>query len=175
MKTVPRFFPLIMAMLFISVTARVNAQGHGHYKKHEREHHVSHEREERDDKDHHRDHNWKNEYHRHAGGRRNHHLHARHAAHYHDHHCSHARIITHYYEKPRYVYYRDYDVYYDVRQRVYIAWSGRNWFVSASLPVALRRVERHRAVQMEVDYYDDDLATYLAAGRPVYRRIYTGP
>lgn len=174
MKTATRFFPLMMAMFLISLAANVNAQGRGHHKKHEREHQAKHVREDHHDKYHHRDHKWQSDHHRHVADRHVRHHYDRHAAHYHDHHCSHARIVIHYHERPRYVYYRDYDVYYDVHQHVYITWSGRNWAVSASLPVVLHRVDRHRAVRMEVDYDHDDLTTYLTTGRPVYRRIYTG-
>lgn len=174
MKTATNFFPLMTAVLFISFAANVNAQGRGQHKKSEREHQAKHVREDYHDKYHPGDHKWKNDHYRHDTDRRVRHHYGRHAAHYHDHHCSHARVVTRYDERPRYVYYRDYDVYHDVRRNVYINWSGRNWVVSASLPVALYRVDKRRAVRMEVDYYHDDLTSYLMSGRPVYSRIYTG-
>lgn len=81
-------------------------------------------------------------------------------------------MVTH--SRPRYVYFRDYDVYHDMHRNVYISWSGRNWTVSTSIPVALRHVDVHRTVRMEVDYDYDDFDAYLKRGRPSYRRIYTG-
>jgi hypothetical protein len=83
-------------------------------------------------------------------------------------------VVVHHHTRPRYIYYRDYDVYYDTDRSVYITWSGRNWSLSTSLPVVLHRVDVRRAVRMEVDYYDDNFAAYLEAGRPVYRRVYAG-
>lgn len=81
--------------------------------------------------------------------------------------------MTHRHSRPRYVYYRDYNVYHDLHHNVYISYSGRNWSVSASLPVVLHRVDARRAVRMEVDYFDDDFTAYLERDRPTYTRIYT--
>jgi hypothetical protein len=82
--------------------------------------------------------------------------------------------VVHHYERPRYIYYRDYDVYYDCHRSVYISYSGRNWTVSASLPVVLHRVDIHHATRVEVDYYEDDFVTYLDRGRPMYGGVYVG-
>lgn len=82
-------------------------------------------------------------------------------------------VVRDYRPRPRYIYYRDYDVYYDLERRAYITYSGRNWSVSASLPVALRRVELSRATRLEVGYVRDDLPSYLDRSRPVYTRVYT--
>jgi hypothetical protein len=93
--------------------------------------------------------------------------------HQHSRHCGH-RVVVHHYERPRYVYYRDYDVYYDCHRQVYISYSGRNWSISASLPVVMHHVDVHHAVRVGVDYYDDDFATYLDRGRPMYGSVQIG-
>lgn len=81
--------------------------------------------------------------------------------------------MRHHHSRPRYVYYRDYNVYHDLHRDVYISYSGRHWSVSASLPVVLHHVEARRAVRMEVDYHADDFPGYLERNRPTYTRIYT--
>lgn len=77
------------------------------------------------------------------------------------------RVVHHYhYERPRYVYYRDYDVYYDCHRQVYISFSGRNWSISAGLPVVMRHVNVQTVVTTNVEYYDDDFPEYLETRRP---------
>jgi hypothetical protein len=160
MKTTTQFFPLLIAIMIISMAGNANAQGRGHQKSKER---------------HGADHPNKHDRHKH-GWHSNGHDHHRHGerqvrvVHYHHEPV----VVRHYHERPRYIYYRDYDVYYDFQENVYFSYSGRNWTVSASLPVVLRRVDTRRAVRMEVDYDRDDFHAYLASSRPVYRRMYTG-
>lgn len=144
----------MIAFAFITLAGGVNAQGRGHHKGHD-EHHG-----------HHYDHRGFGDY-RHAEARR---------VVYHDHDRYYGRpviVVRDYRPRPRYIYYRDYDVYYDLERRAYITYSGRNWSVSASLPVALRRVELSRATRLEVGYVRDDLPSYLDRSRPVYTRVYT--
>lgn len=85
---------------------------------------------------------------------------------YHRHRPAPARVV--YVERPvRYVYYRDYDVYYDCHRQVYITYSGRNWSVSTSLPVSMHHCDMNRVVRMDVgDYYEDNFVDYLEAQRP---------
>lgn len=173
MKTATGFFPIMITMLIVGLAGSVNGQGRGHHKGNEKHHGGNHERRAHGDDHHNRDHHWKHERHGHGERHARHYRHDRYVAHHHDRHCSHARFVR-YYERPRYIYYRDYDVYYDIHQSVYITWSGRNWAASASLPVVLQRVDRHNAVRMEVDYHHDDFSAYLSAGKPAYRRLYTG-
>lgn len=170
----------MIALFVISMAANVNAQGRGHQKGHERNHGKQH-----DSRGHHKDHDWKHErkdHHDHDYDRhydRGHSHHDRREVYVvprHDRYCHHAPVVVrHHHPRPRYVYYRDYDVYYDTHNSVYISYSGRNWTASASLPIALHHVDVHRAVRMEVDYDHDDFPSYLERSRPVYRRIYTGP
>lgn len=159
----------MMAFLIISKAGNVNAQGKGHHKGHHRNedrHGRSHEWEYDRRNNHACDH----DYHHGRGHGHHHGQHeVRRVVHYHDH----APVVVRHYA-PRYIYYRDYDVYYDRHNSVYISYSGRNWTVSANLPVVLRRVDVHRAVRMEVDYDHDDFSGYLERNRPSYRRIYTG-
>jgi len=82
------------------------------------------------------------------------------------------RVVNHYYyDRPRYVYYRDYDVYYDCHRQVFISFSGRNWTVSVNRPVCMDRVDIYRAAQVNVNYYDDDFPVYLDQQRP-HGRVY---
>lgn len=62
--------------------------------------------------------------------------------------------------KTRYVYFRDYNVYYDYHRNVYMTLSGRNWVFTAELPLAMRRVDPHRIIYVDVDYVADDLYGY---------------
>ena len=73
------------------------------------------------------------------------------------------RTVVYQFREPRYVYYRDYNVYYDCHRDVYITLSGRNWAVSTNVPLALARHDhdRHIVRSIDVDYYDDDLPRYL--------------
>jgi len=168
MKTVTKFFPLMVVLLIIGMAGNVNAQGRGHHKGHERNHQHNN--------GHHNDHDWK--YDRGGDGHHYNNYDRRHHPGYEVRrvvHHRHAPVVVHHYAaRPRYIYYRDYDVYYDTRNSVYISYSGRNWTVSANLPVALHHVDVHRAVRMEVAYEQDDFPRYLERSRPSYRRIYTG-
>lgn len=157
-----------MVVFVIGFASETNAQGKGHHDGKDR----------RDDRygrhggDQHGKGDWQHDQHEHRYDKREHkHKHCRSHTHAVHHHAP--VVIKHYHERPRYMYYRDYDVYYDSHRDVYITWSGRNWIVSASLPVVLRRVDRRRAVRMEVDYVRDDFPSYLQTHKPSYRRIYT--
>jgi hypothetical protein len=93
--------------------------------------------------------------------------------HTHDRYCGHT-IVVHNYARPRYIYYRDYDVYYDCHSSVYISYSGRSWTVSAALPFAMRHINIRAANRYEVDYWDDNLPVYLERRRPTCDRVYFG-
>ncbi len=112
---------------------------------------------------------------RHHHDRDPHHHHARVVrpvyAHQHRHDCVH-HVVTHRHERPRYVYYSDYGVYHDVQRNVYFSYSGRNWTISASLPVAFHRVDMRRVNSVAVDYYADDFVGYLEHGRPIFAGVY---
>lgn len=176
MKTKTRFF--LLMILIISMAGNVYAQGRGHYKGHQRNY------EENDERRHHNNNNYRDhddndddddddhqDRHYSANRRPQDHVYA----HRHDRYCHHAPVVVHHYpSRPRYIYYRDYDVYYDHHRQVYISYSGRNWGVSASVPLALHHVDRRRAVRMEVDYDHDDFSGYLESRRPAYRRVYRG-
>lgn len=161
-------------VIFVGVASESIAQGRGHHygrkDKHEhhdkRDHHDDRKRDGKHDRDYKHD---KHDCHEYSG--HSHHQRDRRVV-YHRH--QHAPVVVrHYHERPRYIYYRDYNVYYDHRREVYISWSGRNWHVSTSLPVTLHRVDRAHAVRMEVDYERDDFAAYLQYNKPAYRRMYT--
>ena len=65
----------------------------------------------------------------------------------------------------RYVYYRDYDVYFDCYRGVYITFTGRNWIYSHQLPAHMRRTNFNRIAFVELDFFDDDLPRYLERRR----------
>ena len=65
----------------------------------------------------------------------------------------------------RYVYYRDYDVYWDCHRGVYITLSGRNWIYSQQIPVHMRHANFGRIAVIDLDYFDDDLPYYLERRR----------
>ena len=62
----------------------------------------------------------------------------------------------------RYVYFSDYNVYYDYTRNVYITLAGRNWVISTELPLAMRRVDPRRITYVQIDYCGDDLHHYHA-------------
>ncbi|HEX5171274.1 MAG TPA: hypothetical protein VFW11_18990 [Cyclobacteriaceae bacterium] len=62
----------------------------------------------------------------------------------------------------RYVYFRDYNVYYDYKRHVYMTLSGRNWLLTSDIPLVMRSVEPHRIVYVNADYAGDDLFNYHA-------------
>ena len=166
MKTATQFFSLMIALFIISVSGHAQAQGRGHHNPHERSHGGHYERKDHGhDRKHDKYHDRHEHYvHRH-GHRRVVHPTVRH-------HHKEPVVVRHYHKRPRYIYYQDYNVYYDLHRNVYISYSGRNWSLSASLPVALYRVDMRRAVRMEVDYYHDDFPRYLERQRPVFRGEY---
>lgn len=77
----------------------------------------------------------------------------------------------HHYKPVRYVYYRDYNVYYDCYRGVYITLSGRNWVYSHRIPAHMHRVNFHRIAYVDLDYFDDDLPRYLERRRSGYASV----
>lgn len=68
----------------------------------------------------------------------------------------------------RYVYYKDYNVYYDCHRNVFIVWTGRNWGVTKRIPEYMNRIDFNRASVRGVEYWDDDFDSYLQRRRPAY-------
>ena len=58
--------------------------------------------------------------------------------------------------KTRYVYFTEHNFYYDNSKGVYIYLSGKNWEVSASIPIAFRNIDLSAAVKIDLDYEEDD-------------------
>jgi hypothetical protein len=65
----------------------------------------------------------------------------------------------------RYVYYRDYDVYFDCYRGMYIVFTGRNWTYTPHMPVHMHRAPFERIAYVELDYCDDDLPRYIERRR----------
>ena len=140
---------------------RHDRDGHGKWDRGDNGNHYGHRKgDNRWDYDRRRDNNWE---------RRN----VRHYHHTHDRYCGHT-VVVHNYSRPRYIYYRDYDVYYDCHRSVYISYSGRSWTVSTALPIMMRNVNIRAANRFEVDYWDDNLPVYLERRRPACDRVYYG-
>lgn len=74
----------------------------------------------------------------------------------------------------RYIYYEDYNVYYDCHRDVFVVWTGRNWVISNRIPDAMFRVDFRRTRVAGVDYWDDDFDFYLQRRRPAYVSISAG-
>lgn len=58
--------------------------------------------------------------------------------------------------KTRYVYFSDYNVYYDHERGVYISLGGNNWQITAKLPSILSGVDLTAAVKVDLDFSGDD-------------------
>lgn len=156
MKTVPNAFSLMIIIFLIGSNMDSAAQGRGNGHGHRKDHHSSRHGKYNDrcsyDYDQHYHHNGSRDYeYRRAPVE---------------------RVVYH--RAPRYVYYRDYDIYYDSHRSVYISFSGRNWMATASLPVVMQRVNIESAVRMDVDYYEDNFLQYLERRRPSYINIQAG-
>lgn len=74
----------------------------------------------------------------------------------------------------RYIFYQDYNVYYDCHRDVFVVWNGRNWVISHHVPDILFRVDFGRTRVTGVDYWDDDFDFYLQRRRPAYVSISAG-
>ena len=166
MKTVRNFLSVLMlSLVMISVTSNLQAQGRGHGK-HDNPG-RGHKKEKHFDRDDHWDRHDRRDY-----DNRN---------------FRHGRYVTYrhhrngppswapaygYRYNTRYVYYRDYNLYYDCYRDVFVTWTGRNWAVSVAIPVIIRNVDFRRTAVVGVDYWDDDFDLYLAKRRPSYVSIH---
>lgn len=183
-RAIAILFVLGLTLIIIRANAqgrgRGNGHGHGNNKhewKDDRRHSEHYERDNRysydrrgrhqDNHSHRRDHHGHDHYH--GGQRRVHRLPA--YAHNHSRHCGHTVVVRRY-TAPRYVYYRDHDVYFDHHRNVFISYSGRGWTITTGVPAHLHHINLRTAVCHEVEYYDDDFVTYLDHGRPMYGKVY---
>ena len=195
MKTVKSFLVVwMMMMLVLSGTSMLYAQGRGKGKDHsgrgnsdnhpgkghDRYDHPGKGRghDKRDDRDHdrdyrggrdrdysYRDHHSRDDYHKHDYRKRyvtyNHHRHGP---------PSWAPAYGYRYNT-RYIYYRDYNVYYDCHRNVFLTWSGRHWVITARVPDVICHVDFRRTAIVGVDYWDDDFDFYLERRRPAFVSI----
>ena len=74
----------------------------------------------------------------------------------------------------RYIYYRDYNLYYDCYRNAFVVWTGRNWVVTSRAPDFMYQVNFADARIQGVDYWEDDFDFYLQNKRPGYSSIYAG-
>ena len=66
----------------------------------------------------------------------------------------------------RYIYYQDYNVYYDCQRDLFLTWTGRTWVSSTRIPDFMFHVNFGSARVYGVDYWDNDLDFYLQRRRP---------
>lgn len=165
MKTEKKITGLAIAMLILFTAFGSYAQE----RRRESNGHEQHERNQKHDSDK-REHAQRNDhYDHHHGDRSRHHHNSAWKRHEHPRLTpwSHAPRT-----RTRYVYFKDYNVYYDYRRHVYMSLAGRNWMFSTELPLAMRNVNVHHIVYAEVDYYGDDLY-YYHTHNPHYVKIYS--
>jgi hypothetical protein len=58
--------------------------------------------------------------------------------------------------KTRYVYFKDYNVYYDNTRGIYISISGGKWVVSTKIPSSISGIDLVAAVKIDLDFDGDD-------------------
>jgi hypothetical protein len=73
--------------------------------------------------------------------------------------------------KTRYVFFRDYAVYYDHERQVYISLAGKDWQVSADLPVNLKGVDLQAAVKIDLEANGDNPQRDYKEHRQKYVRL----
>lgn len=139
---------LMLAGVLLATLASTDVFAQGKRKGHDKHHHF-------DNRHHKRDRDWDDD----RDDRYNRHHHA-----YHRYDRSRAPYWAPAHghrAKTRYVYFRDYDVYYDYHRGMYVSWTGRDWVYSRYTPICVERVDLRRAVFVDIDYWDDDLIRYL--------------
>src|SRR5688572_26193274 len=191
MKTVRNFLSVLMLTLLMGgVISDLQAQGKGHDKKNDRGKKENHSRKkdryDDRDKDRRRDRDYSLDDRRsgkyslndrrsrdyYAPRRDRSNYHGRYTTYHHRNRKSYkwAPVYGHRYNT-RYIYYRDYNVYYDCYNDVFVTWTGRNWVVTSRVPAAIRYVDFRRTHVVGVDYWNDDFNIYLERRRPAYVSI----
>ncbi len=140
-----------------------NGDRGGNGRGNQQHHNRGNDRDHRDgnDRHHHTDYRYQHNHHHGDHGKK--------VVYVHHHRPVERVVVVHHHNRhiePRYVYYRDYDVYYDTHRRVYITFSGRHWSFSTEIPVKMYYVDRTTVVSSNVDYYEDDFPVYLDSRRP---------
>ena len=197
MKTVRNFLSVLMLILLMSgVNSNLQAQGKGHDKKKDNSGRSKKEQQSRKDRyndrdnDRHRgdrdhyslddrrsgkysldDRRTRNSYY---ASRRNdrYNYHGRYTTYNYRNRRSYkwAPVYGHRYNT-RYIYYRDYNVYYDCYNDVFVTWTGRDWIITSRVPASIRYVDFRRTAVVGVDYWGDDFNFYLERRRPAYISI----
>lgn len=173
MKTVRNFFGVLMVVMMLVATDgfaqgrgngnRDNHPGKGHDKNKHGKHDRGNDRYDWDHNDRSREYSVRHDRHR---------IHDRHVTYRHHRNGPPSWAPAYGYRyNTRYIYYRDYNVYYDCHRDVFVTWTGRNWSVSTRIPVVMAHVDFRRASVMGVEYWDDDFDFYLERRRPAYVSI----
>jgi hypothetical protein len=175
MKTVRTFLMVwIVTLVLSSSTTTLQAQGRGNSKGHDKHHHPGKAKghDKRGDRDYDRDYSYRDHDHDSRHGHSRYDYRKRYVTYSHHRHGppSWAPAYGHRYNT-RYIYYRDYNVYYDCHRDVFLTWSGRHWMITTRVPDVICHVDFRRAVVVGVDYWDDDFNFYLERRRPSFVSI----
>lgn len=76
--------------------------------------------------------------------------------------------------RPRYLFYPDYNVYFDSYRNVYISYTPMGWSFSNIVPYALQNVNVNNIRRYRVNYDGDDFAGYYQNQPPVCDQEYNG-
>ena len=57
--------------------------------------------------------------------------------------------------KTRYVFFKDYDMYYDQQRKIYVYLKNGNWELGASIPAFLQSVDLNAAIKIDIELESD--------------------
>jgi hypothetical protein len=77
-------------------------------------------------------------------------------------------------QRPRYIFYSGYNVYFDLLRGLYITYSPMGWSYSNMMPLNMRGVNMNNIPRYQVNYYGDDFAGYYQNQQPVCNQPYNG-
>jgi hypothetical protein len=152
---------------------RRDAQDNRNHQEENKNQNREHERDDRDNKDH-GNYSYDKKWNYQGTNHHDNHYRDREVTHVYHQYSHRPVVVYHQVSKPRYIYFKDYDVYYDNQRSVYITYSGRSWTVSGAAPHAMRNVNVRRVRSYEIDYHDDDFPRYLERRRPACGKEYRG-
>lgn len=187
-KSVGMLAVAVLATVTLAVAqGRGNGNGHGTGnpgRGHNKENHPGRgHQKDREDRD--KVHDWDHHSGNHRNWDYNDHQYTHHDSR--NHHHNHYRYVTYrhhrnglpswapaygYRYNTRYIYYRDYNLYYDCYRDVFVTWVNGRWTISTYIPRILIGVNFNTCSIAGVDYWADDFDNYLSRRRPSYVSIH---
>lgn len=79
--------------------------------------------------------------------------------------------VTRPYERPRYVYFPDYDVYFDQHHNHYVRFDGHHWIATPQVPHCMMGANLALVTQLGFNFHHDNLIGFLEINRPGARII----